>query len=147
MGAEGCDGGDVTKPMRVKAETLKEVAEAAAAAEAYARDAAGADEEQALRVGLAADELAANALIHGARGPVDLWVEVWSDDAFVHLQVSALGPCFDPRAFTPQERPDGDLGGYGLALIHQFVDSLDYERVDSRNVTRASVRKRAALGD
>ena len=125
--------------------TLSEVAEAAADAEAFCAD-AGGEESQCLRIGLALDELAANALVHGAGRavfPADIRVDVWSDDEMLHLCVRAKGPRFDPRDKRPA-MPDQEfaLGGRGLTLVLSFADRLTYAREDDRNVTTFSVLKR-----
>lgn len=133
----------MTKLVRQIAETLSEVAAAAAEAEAFAAGPAGADREAALRIGLAADELAANALVHGAMKETrpDITVEVWSDAELVHLSVSATGPRFDPRDHqAPSPAPDA-IGGRGLTLVLAFADRLAYRRDGDRNVTVFSVRK------
>ncbi|MEM7546114.1 MAG: ATP-binding protein [Pseudomonadota bacterium] len=123
--------------------TLTSVAETAAEAEEFCA-AAGADKGQCLRIGLALDELAANALVHGAvneQAP-DIQAEIWVDQTCLHLRVSARGPRFDPRQF----RMDADaeqysMGGRGLALVIAFADELVYAREDGRNVTTFSVTK------
>lgn len=130
--------------------TLTEVAEAAADAEAYCA-VAGAEEEQCLKLGLALDELAANALTHGATtdDAADIRVEVWADEKDIHLRLSALGRRFDPRLSGGDAAdPDGyGLGGRGLALVLSFADQLGYERDGDRNVTTFRVSKSAGGGN
>ncbi|QIE54835.1 ATP-binding protein [Pikeienuella piscinae] len=124
-------------------ETLTEVAEAAAAAEAFC-SADGADQSQSLRIGLALDELAANALVHGAmrEEAPDITVEVWTDERDLTLRISARGPRFDPRAPRDVSRPqEYALGGRGLTMVLAFADELTYQRESGRNVTTFSVRK------
>ncbi|MEM7270597.1 MAG: ATP-binding protein [Pseudomonadota bacterium] len=121
-------------------ETLTEVAEAAAAAEALCAE-AGADEEQSLRIGLALDELAANALIHGAlteHAPF-IEVKVWVEREQLHLTVEAEGPEFDPTNGPTTEIDPSAIGGRGISLVLGFADKIDYARVGERNVTRFSV--------
>ena len=117
--------------------TLSEVAEAAADAEAFCAD-AGADEPQCLRIGLALDELAANALTHGGGSSSDAGVEieVWVEEDRLHLKVAAEGPRFDPLAYRRNgEEPEYALGGRGLALVISFADEISYQRRANRNVT------------
>lgn len=126
--------------------TLSEVAEAAAAAEQLCRD-AGADESQALRIGLALDELGANALVHGAldeRAPF-IQIDVWAEDATLFLRVEAEGPRFDPREPRAPESADAaySIGGRGLGLVLTFADSLQYQRERGRNITTFAVSKRS----
>ena len=150
-------GGPVASPVishqswRI-AETLTEVAEAAAAAERLCLD-AGADEGQALRIGLALDELAANALMHGAveETAPDILAEVWVAGDMLNLRLSASGPGFDPRV-REAPRPDrGELddalGGRGLALVFAFADALTYRREGGANITEFSVARKASAAD
>lgn len=133
----------MTRMTRKIGPTLSEVADAAAAAEALCA-ACGADESQSLRIGLALDELAANALIHGAvcEEAPDLRVEVWVDDEFLNLKIAARGPRFDPRERRAEAPPDEfALGGRGLTMVLAFADHLSYVHEDGRNVTTFSVRK------
>ncbi|MEM7524988.1 MAG: ATP-binding protein [Pseudomonadota bacterium] len=132
---------NLKKLVRQIRKTLTEVAEAAAAAEAYALEHVGADEGQALRIGLAADELAANALTHGAVAEIapDIALEVWGDDHFVNLRVTASGPRFDPRDYRPVTAERSDIGGRGLALVLAFADQLSYAREGPKNITTFSV--------
>ena len=57
----------------------------------------------------------------------------------------------DGRRFNPLERPPVDtsmpleqrpIGGLGIHLIRKFMDELDYQRVDGKNVLR--MRKKRA---
>ncbi len=124
--------------------TLAEVAEAAAEAEAFCAG-AGSDEGQRLRVGLALDELAANALLHGVpegERP-EIEVEVWVDAEMLNLEVRARGPYFDPLESRDDDRGAYALGGRGLAMVVDFADRLDYRRDGMVNVTTFSVRKYA----
>lgn len=129
--------------------TLTEVATAAAAAEASCLE-WGADESQALRIGLALDELAANALVHGAvnEQQPDIAAEVWADDEMLRLRIDATGPGFDPRQ-QRDSQPDADLalGGRGIALVMAFADELNYRREGSRNITDFAVLKQCASSD
>ena len=124
--------------------TLSEVADAAAAAEALCVE-WGADESQALRIGLALDELAANALLHGSdadQNPI-INAELWTERDMLHLRIDATGPGFDPRQ-RREKRPEEDMsiGGRGIALVMAFADELSYRREGTRNITDFSVTKR-----
>lgn len=121
---------------------LPDIAAAAAAAERFcASD--GADEGQALRIGLALDELAANAFLHGGAPdePPEIDVEVWTDDRALTLRITARGPHFDPLAHTDDAKQDDISGGRGLLLVLTFADELTYRRERGRNITTFSVRK------
>lgn len=125
--------------------TLTEVATAAAAAEASCLE-WGADESQALRIGLALDELAANALVHGAadeQNP-EIAAEVWADEDMLRLRIDATGPRFDPRQ-RREKAPGAELalGGRGIALVMSFADELSYRREGTRNITDFAVLKQS----
>ena len=124
-------------------ETLTEVATAAAAAESLCLE-WGADESQALRIGLALDELAANALVHGSvneRQP-DIEAELWVENDMLWLRIDAKGPWFDPRQ-RREPRPDADIsiGGRGITLVLSFADEFNYRREGTRNITDFAVMK------
>ena len=123
-------------------QTLTEVAEAAADAETLCAK-AGADESQSLRIGLALDELAANALNHGAikeKAPF-IQIDVWVDEEMLNLKIEAEGPRFDPTEGNPTKNEDYAIGGRGLGLVIGFADALSYQRIGDRNVTTFSVAK------
>lgn len=123
-------------------ETLTEVADAAAAAEALCAE-AGADESQSLRIGLALDELAANALTHGAireKAPF-IQIDVWVEGEMLNLKIEAEGPRFDPTEGRPTKIEDYAIGGRGLGLVIGFADALSYQRIGDRNITTFSVSK------
>ncbi|MGB0506473.1 MAG: ATP-binding protein [Pikeienuella sp.] len=122
--------------------TLAEVAAAAAAAEAFCTK-VGADKSQSLRIGLALDELASNALMHGAvkEGAPIITAEVWDDEDTLHLCIDAEGPRFDPRNQPDNSGDDFSIGGRGLTLVFAFADSLSYKRDGQRNITNFSVLK------
>lgn len=121
---------------------LPEIAAAAAAVEELCA-AEGADESQSLRIGLALDELAANAFLHGGGPgkPPEIDVEVWTDERALTLRISARGPHFDPLAHTDSVKGDDVSGGRGLLLVMTFADELSYRREGGRNITTFSVRK------
>ncbi|MEL7463392.1 MAG: ATP-binding protein [Pseudomonadota bacterium] len=125
--------------------TLTEVAEAAADAEAFCAS-LGADESQCLRIGLALDELAANALVHGAKAETspDIRIEVWGEEDMLRLRVTAKGARFDPRDGRPDIGSEPySLGGRGLTMVIAFADEISYARRDPYNITTFAVFQRA----
>lgn len=141
--------GRVNRLVRKINGSLTEVAEAAADAEGYCAG-LGADESQCLRIGLALDELAANALVHGGREDAepDINLEVWEEEEMLRLRITARGPRFDPRAPRADERETPyALGGRGLTMVIAFADEISYARRDPYNVTTFSVLKRAQHAD
>ena len=59
--------------------------------------------------------------------------------------VSDEGMAFDPTAVkTPdlsQSVEDRPIGGLGIQLTRQMVDSLNYERIDGRNILTLRIKK------
>lgn len=140
--------GDASGKVRLSrriGDSLRAIAEVAAEAEALCA-AEGADESQSLRIGLALDEIAANALLHGATNEArpDILVELWIGGRDLTLRVSARGPRFDPREPRERDPDDYSIGGRGLTMVFAFADELTYRREAGRNITTFTVRKHGA---
>jgi anti-sigma regulatory factor (Ser/Thr protein kinase) len=85
---------------------------------------------------LALEEVFMNIVIHGAPGT---WVHVSLTPAAdgVTMTVEDDGPPFDPLSLPPpdvgaglDERP---IGGLGVFLVRQMMDTISYQRVGARN--------------
>jgi len=138
----------VTRLVREIGTTLTSVAQVAAEAEAFC-SALGGAEAQCLRIGLALDELAANALVHGAvnEAAPDISIEVWEEQELLNLRVTAKGPRFDPREHQAnREEKPYSIGGRGLTMIIAFADELKFSRENGKNITTFSVSKQG-VGD
>ncbi|MBK5275130.1 MAG: ATP-binding protein [Desulfuromonadales bacterium] len=85
---------------------------------------------------LAATEALNNAVEHSGSPVVEL--KVTADRDGLTLRLTNSGVRFDPT--VPASMPDdadnplGAEGGYGLALVQQLVDSLEYAFRDGKNV-------------
>ncbi len=84
---------------------------------------------------LAVQEMGSNAVLHAYRGRGDGWlrVEVALDAVGVTVQLTDGG-----REFVPSDVPDLAPGevrvrGYGLHLLRQLVDEVEYRRDGDRN--------------
>ncbi len=136
----------MTRFVRKIGSTLTSVAQVAAEAEAFCATLKGT-EGQCLRIGLALDELAANALVHGAvnEAAPDISIEVWEEREMIHLKVTARGPRFDPREhrLTREEQPYA-IGGRGLTMVIAFADELTFSRENGYNITTIAVSKKGA---
>ena len=93
-------------------------------------------EDAAHRVISAFVEAFNNAVIHAYKGipagPVEIELRVLKDR--LRVTVSDQG-----KSFAPDKVPEPDLdalpeGGLGLFIIRNFMDSVRYERIGSRNV-------------
>ena len=100
-------------------------------------------------VRLIVEELASNAILHGAVdghqvGQHELSVNIAIDGDLLTLEFRDEGAPFDPLS---TEAPDLDvdimdrkIGGLGLYLIRQIAEETHYRRVDDANLLRVSLR-------
>jgi phosphoserine phosphatase RsbU/P len=106
-----------------------------------AAELAGLDEQAAYGLRLAVDEIATNVIVHGYQkaglsGELVLMARVEDDRLTVELVESS--PPYDPRQ-TPApddlDRPPDKrrVGGLGVFLARQGVDSFDYEIAEGFN--------------
>ncbi len=81
---------------------------------------------------VALSEALANAHRHGyagtPSGPIDLEAE--TAGGFVRVSVRDHGAGFDPAAWRPPELGKPLEGGYGLVLIQQLMDRVEFPDVD-----------------
>jgi anti-sigma regulatory factor (Ser/Thr protein kinase) len=105
--------------------------------ESFARAKGVSDEaRRSMQVGL--DELLSNAARCGGRGrPVTIALEARLADGVLELQIEDDGVPFDP-AEAPLPGPAAPLdeqpvGGLGLRLVRELVDSIRYTREGGRN--------------
>lgn len=96
------------------------------------------------------DELAANAITYGFEeeesGQHQIRFELEAEDDLLTLEMADDGRPFDPLALPP---PDIDaplegrvLGGLGIHIVRQLMDSVDYQYEDGWNVLRMTRRRR-----
>jgi serine/threonine-protein kinase RsbW len=131
---------------RLKA-TLENVPRAMACVR-EAAEAAGFDESALYEIELAIDEACANVVRHAYGDGVsgDMEVSCYLEGSDFVVQVRDWG-----MAFNPDEIPDPDvnapleertLGGLGLFLIKQFMDSVQFSFDPERGNTLTMVKKR-----
>ena len=124
--------------------TVPAVLESLEAVSEYAKKAAAAaalDERAAYRMRLAVIELVTNAITHGygeggLSGMVDLSAEL--DDRSVTITIEDTATPYDPTQTPPPDDlhlpvEQRKIGGLGVYLALQDVDSFRYERVGGRN--------------
>lgn len=82
---------------------------------------------------LAVSEAAGNIILHGHPGapgqPIELALTVDSERAYVMFHY--LGCDFDPQSIPPPAFDADSESGYGLYLIRQSVDDMQYSRDDA----------------
>ncbi|HEY1313112.1 MAG TPA: ATP-binding protein [Steroidobacteraceae bacterium] len=93
---------------------------------------------------LALEEVFMNVVMHGSQASqprVDVHLALSS--AGITLVVEDEGPAFDPLSVPPpdlaaiEQRP---VGGLGVFLVRQLMDTVEYQRVRSRNRLRMTKR-------
>ena len=91
-------------------------------------------------VNLALEEAVSNVMLYAYPGRNDgkVFVEYVQSEGRMIFTISDSGVPFDP---TKKEKPDITLsaeeraiGGLGIHLVRELMDSIQYERVDSKNV-------------
>ena len=100
----------------------------------------GIEKSLARQLRLAVEEAVVNVIEHAY--PVDtegdITIQVMYDSNTIRILITDYGVAFDP---TAKEKPDTSLsvedrqiGGLGLLLIRELMDSINYERIDGKNV-------------
>ncbi len=89
---------------------------------------------------LVLEETLMNATLHAFKdaGQHQLGLKVWYDKEAIHLCFEDDGVAFDPRQAAepvlPKSIAEASTGGLGLMLVRKQAKSVDYARVDGRNV-------------
>ncbi len=89
---------------------------------------------------LAVEEAVVNAMQYaypmGTTGDID--VAALSDDEVLKIVISDRGKAFDPtqaaKADTTLSVDERPIGGLGIFLVRELMDSINYERVDGKNM-------------
>ena len=103
-------------------------------------EAMGFDELTTMQMNLAIEEAVVNVMSYaypeGTTGSVN--VEVQANDARLKFVISDSGKHFDPTtvaaADTTLSAEDRSIGGLGIFLVRQLMDSVNYERIGGFNV-------------
>ena len=89
---------------------------------------------------LAVEEAVVNVMSYayplGTKG--DIIVEATATDEWLKFIITDQGKAFDPtqggNADTTLNAEDRPIGGLGILLVQQLMDSINYERIDGKNV-------------
>jgi sigma-B regulation protein RsbU (phosphoserine phosphatase) len=98
------------------------------------------DDYTATQINLAMEEAVVNVMKYaypvGTLGDID--IEAQADDVRLRFTITDSGKPFDPTArkevdttLSAEERP---IGGLGIHLVRQIMDSMNYERLGDKNV-------------
>ena len=104
----------------------------------------GLDMSLTMSLNLAIEEAVVNvmeyAYLEGEQGNVD--IEVSADDRWLTFIISDNGIPFDPTTqkdadttLSAEERP---IGGLGIFLVRQLMDSINYQRENGKNILTLS---------
>lgn len=93
-----------------------------------------------LKLNLAIEEAVVNVMDYayppGTTGTVN--IEAQSDNEWLKFIISDSGVAFDPttkkEVDTTLSVEERSIGGLGIHLVRQIMDSIDYERVDGMNI-------------
>jgi sigma-B regulation protein RsbU (phosphoserine phosphatase) len=68
----------------------------------------------------------------------DITINMLFDGHTLHFQIIDEGVAFDPtskqKADTTLSAEDRQIGGLGILLLRELMDSINYERTDGKNV-------------
>ena len=100
----------------------------------------GLETSLARQIRLAVEEAVVNVIDYaypeGVEG--DITVQVLSDGRVMHVKIIDSGVAFDPteiqKADTTLSAEDRRIGGLGILLVREQMDSINYERTDGKNV-------------
>lgn len=100
----------------------------------------GIEKSLARQLRLAVEEAVVNVIEYaypaGKEG--DITVKIMSDGNTFRFQIIDAGVLFDPtmkeRADTTLSAEDRQIGGLGILLVRELMDSINYERIEGTNV-------------
>ena len=100
----------------------------------------GIEAKIAKEIKLAVEEAVVNVMDYaypiGQTGDID--VQAMSDGQWLKFVITDSGVAFDPtekeKADTTLSAEDRPIGGMGILLVRELMDSINYERTDGKNV-------------
>ena len=100
----------------------------------------GIEAKEAKQIRLAVEEAVVNVIDYaypaGQTGDID--VQAMSDGEWLKFVITDRGVAFDPtekeKADTTLSAEDRPIGGMGILLVRELMDSINYERTDGKNV-------------
>lgn len=107
--------------------------------------------DQALRFGLALDELITNVISYGLAGRTDsttIRLTIEHESGVLRAELLDDGLPFDPLTaeieFPAGDIEDRKIGGLGLTLVRKIMDRLEYRREDGFNRLNMEMNLKAA---
>ena len=102
----------------------------------------GVDEQTLYDLKLAVDEACANVITHGYAGmnPGSLMLSIEVNEEKVILEITDFGHAFEPYEVPKPDiqaiLEDQPMSGFGLYLIYQTMDQVEYETGEDGNCLR-----------
>lgn len=92
-------------------------------------------DKKALRnIELAVEEAVVNVINHGYKnGPGKIQIHVHLFAGHVEIEIADTGPPFNPLEYSG-EIDRSQIGGLGIHMMKQCVDSVEYQRIGNRNL-------------
>jgi sigma-B regulation protein RsbU (phosphoserine phosphatase) len=103
-------------------------------------EAVGFDQETTMQIKVAVEEAVVNVIEYAypAGQPGDVTIEADSNDVRIKFVIIDTGKPFDPTVHpavdTTLSAKQRSIGGLGIHIIRQNMDSMNYERMDNLNV-------------
>lgn len=92
------------------------------------------------QVNLVLDELVTNIISYAYSDDLvhEVLIEISFADSTINLTISDDGVAFDPMTIPEpdlnQSAENRELGGLGIHFVRQNTDSMEYQRLDGRNI-------------
>ena len=127
---------------------IAEIPQLSAFIDTFAEE-AGVDFSLTMSLNLAMEEAVVNVMEYaypkGTHGDVTISADMEGDD--IVFVISDSGTAFDPTAkadvnvdLAVEDRP---IGGLGIHLVRQIMDTIKYERIDGKNILTLHKNKNA----
>ncbi len=101
-------------------------------------------EKTVFDLALALEECASNIVNHAFKRDAGQKFNVTFDrnGSEIFIELRDCGPCFDPTKVEckPPANKDDPAGGWGIQLVHYYMDELQYTREGNQNVLRLTKR-------
>ena len=100
----------------------------------------GLETSLAQQIRLAVEEAVVNVIDYAYPEDTegDITVQIMSDGQMLHVKIIDSGAAFDPteiqKADTTLSAEERRIGGLGILLVREQMDSINYERTDGKNV-------------
>ena len=100
----------------------------------------GVEKSLARQLRLAVEEAVVNVIEYAYPTDTegDITIKMMSDGHILHFQIIDTGIAFDPtskqKTDTTLSVEDRQIGGLGILLVRELMDSINYERTDGKNI-------------